>query len=259
MNSTRTSTHAGFRRFIHAGDSGVIVSFADEPDMAVAMVRARRLAAMVRSGDMDFANAVLDVIPGFNNIIIQYDPVYSSSSDIIKGVEPLLADIGADELVDSRHWIIPVLYGGEGGPDLEDVAEKTGFPPEEVISRHLSRQLTVAIMGFMPGLGYLKGIDPALTLPRRSSPRKRVPALTLGIAMDQSVIYPLTSPGGWNLIGKVPVRIFEPRRDDPILFRPGDRVSFRRVDDAEFTDLNQRAEAGETILHPASTMDKGEE
>ena len=154
---------------------------------------------------------------------------------------------------------MPVLYGGEGGPDLEDVAEKTGFPPEEVISRHLSRQLTVAIMGFMPGLGYLKGIDPALTLPRRSSPRKRVPALTLGIAMDQSVIYPLTSPGGWNLIGKVPVRIFEPRRDDPILFRPGDRVSFRRVDDAEFTDLNQRAEAGETILHPASTMDKGKE
>lgn len=260
MTRETTATPEEFRRFLQAGDSGVVVSFADEPEMDVATVKARRLADMVRSKKWPFSGAVLDVISGFNNVIIQYDPIETSSSSIVEALTPILAGIPAGEAVDHRHWVMPVLYGGEAGPDLEEVAERTGFSPEEVVERHLSRTLTVAIMGFMPGLGYLKGTDPALALPRRSEPRKRVPALSLGIVMDQCVVYPLTSPGGWNLIGRVPVRIFEPRRDDPILFRPGDRVSFRRVDDAEFTDLDRRAEAGEAILglEPGSAV-KGAE
>lgn len=246
------STQDGFRRFLQAGDSGVIVSFADESDSDAAMVKARRLAGMVRSGKWPLASAVLDVIPGFNNVCIQYDPVQSSSSSIVEAVSSMLPDIGAGETVGHRRWDMPVLYGGEGGPDLGEVAERTGLSPDEVVEKHLARTLTVAIMGFMPGLGYLKGTDPALSLPRRSNPRKRVPALSLGIVLDQCVIYPLTSPGGWHLIGRVPVRIFEPRREDPILFRPGDKVSFRRVDAAEFEDLDRRAADGEQVLEPAA-------
>ena len=251
MSKKRPAPREDFRRFLNAGDSGVIVSFADEPDMDIAMVKARRLAAAVRDGKFNFSNGVLDVIPGFNNVCIQYDATVISSSRIIEELSPTVSGITAEENVERRHWKMPVLYGGEGGPDLEEVAERTDLSPDDVIEKHLARTLTVAIMGFMPGLGYLKGTDPALALPRRSSPRKRVPALSLGITMDQCVIYPLDSPGGWNLIGRVPVRIFEPRREDPILFRPGDRVSFRRVEEAEFSDLDGRAAGGETILEPS--------
>ena len=251
MPDKRPTPREDFRRFLHAGDSGVIVSFADEPEMDVAMVKARRLAGMVRDGKFEFSGGVMDVVPGFNNVCIQYDPTIVSSSSITETLAPIVSGISAEENVESRHWTMPVLYGGEGGPDLEEVAERTGLSPDDVIEKHLARTLTVAIMGFMPGLGYLRGTDPVLALPRRSNPRKRVPALSLGITMDQCVIYPLDSPGGWNLIGRVPVRIFEPRREDPILFRPGDRVSFRRVGESEFNDLDGRAADGENILEPS--------
>ena len=243
------------KRYRVAGDSGVIVSFADESDAALAMLKARKLADHVRSQSQKISEAILDVILGMNNVLIQYDPIHSSSADIIASLEDLLPKLEASKDTNKiRHWQIPVLYGGEVGPDLEDVSEKTGFPPEEVIARHMANPLTIAIMGFMPGLGYMQGVDPALTLPRRSTPRKRVPARTLGIAMGQSVIYPLDSPGGWNLIGKVPIWIFDQRRDDPILFRPGDRVSFKRIDEDEFAALEAKSAKGETIITP--TLEK---
>lgn len=247
----------GFRRFLHAGDSAVIVNFADEPDIDAAMVKSRRLAEMVRSGEWPFSSAVHDVITGMNNVCIQYNPLKTSSSAIIEALAPGLTRIPAGEPPGRRHWTMPVLYGGEGGPDLDEVAGLTGLSPDEVVDRHLARTLTVAIMGFMPGLGYLKGTDPALALPRRAEPRTHVPALSLGIAMDQSVIYPMASPGGWNLIGRVPVRVFEPRREDSILLRPGDRVAFRRVDEAEFGDLDRRAAAGEAVLEPDPAAGEG--
>ena len=252
MARKTTADPDGFRRFLRPGDSGVIVSYADEPDMDAATAKARNLAAMVRDGKWPFSRAILDTIPGMNNVCIQYDPVVASSSSIIEALAPIVSGVPAGDSTGRRHWTMPVLYGGEGGPDLAGVADRTGLSPAEVVERHLARTLTVAIMGFMPGLGYLKGTDPGLAMPRRSSPRKLVPALSLGIAMDQCVIYPLDSPGGWNLIGRVPVRIFEPRREDPILFRPGDSVTFRRVDEAEFLDLDRRAAGGEAIIEPGS-------
>ena len=259
MTKKSAAARDEFRRFLQAGDGGLVVSFADEPDMDTAMAKARNLAGEVRSGNLPFAEAVLDVVPGFNNVCIQYNPLKTSSSAITEALGPIVPEVSAAEAADSRHWRMPVLYGGEGGPDLDEVAERTGLSAEEVVERHLARTLTVAIMGFMPGLGYLRGTDPALALPRRPEPRKRVPALSLGIVMDQCVIYPLASPGGWNLIGRVPVRIFDPRREDPVLFRPGDRVSFRRVDESEFRDLDERAAEGEAVLDPEDGADSGSE
>ena len=253
--TARQKSQTKFNRFLMAGDSGVVVSFADEePDIAVA--KARALAHVIRAGGHGFSDAVLDVIPGMNSVIIQYDSIKISSTTITEETASLLPRLSIDEEVVARHWQIPVLYGGDGGPDLEDVAAKTQITPDEVISRHLARTLTVAMMGFMPGLGYLKGVDETLYLPRRLEPRKVVPALTLGIAMDQSVIYPLESPGGWHLIGKVPVRVFDRSHDDPVLFRPSDRVSFRQVNEAEFNDLDVRARMGEL---PISEILKGKD
>ncbi|MGC6484968.1 MAG: 5-oxoprolinase subunit PxpB [Candidatus Puniceispirillales bacterium] len=240
----RGSLHQRYRT---AGDSGVIVCFDDHP-MDEATVLARQLAQELKDQPPPFAAAIRDLIPGLNNVCIQYDARLFSSDEIKSYVDALLPGLNPLGASSGTHWCIPAVYGGEYGPDLNDVAAATGLDPDEVIQRHTARPLTVAIMGFMPGLGYLKGVDEALYLPRKSSPRAVVPARSLGIAMDQSVIYPLESPGGWNLIGRVPVRPFDPAREDPILFRPGDRVSFTAVDAASFADLEQRVSAGEQVI-----------
>lgn len=242
----RASAH---RRYRAAGDSGVIVSFDDLP-MAEATLRARQLAGRITADTAVLGQGVRDIIPGLNNVCIQYDARYTSSNDIKNVIDGLLPGLDADGAIEGQHWQIPVSYGGEHGPDLDDVAKATGLDPEEVIRRHVAATLSVAIMGFMPGLGYLKGVDETLYLPRKQSPRAVVPARSLGIAMDQSVIYPMESPGGWNLIGRVPVRPFDASRDDPILFRPGDTVGFTSVDAATFADLDARAARGEMIITP---------
>jgi len=187
------------------------------------------------------------------NLLIQYDPLKVTAAQLTDVVDQFVSDLRIDSVPKGRLWRLPVLYGGESGPDLEDVAEKTGLSTDEVIERHSANILTVAIMGFMPGLGYMKGVDPLLYLPRRSRPREHVPALSVGIAMDQTVIYPLASPGGWNLIGRVPVRLFDPAREDPVLFRPGDQVAFEPVDVTTFKSLWQKSEEGALIITPETS------
>ncbi|MEC7208891.1 MAG: allophanate hydrolase subunit 1, partial [Pseudomonadota bacterium] len=143
-----------------------------------------------------------------------------------------------------------VCYGGEFGPDMEEVASTTGLTPDEVIARHTASVLEVAIMGFLPGLGYMTGVDEALYLPRRSEPRTHVAKGSVGIAMDQTVIYPLDSPGGWNLIGRMPIPLFDQARDNPILFSAGDRVCFYAVSRREFDELEAACADGRLPVRP---------
>jgi len=232
--------------YISASDQGLIVSFAAFSD-ADAIVLSRRLGELLRANP---PHGLRDVIPGMNNLLINYNSLLTSQADLKENVQAVLLKLDTDASAQHRHWRLPVCYGGAFGEDLPEVASRSGFTEDEVIARHTRNTLTVAIMGFLPGLAYMKGVDDALYLPRRSSPRQHVPALSLGIAMDQTVIYPLASPGGWNLIGRVPVRPFDSLRDDPVLFRAGDRVSFYAIDEGEFRRLDAAALAGEVIITP---------
>jgi len=237
------------KRYLAAGDSGVIVNFADHDD-AEATLMARGLADQLRAAGDPALPGLRDLVPGLTNLLIQYDPLIISAADLVAAVDPVVAALKTDAIPKGRLWRMPVLYGGDAGPDLEEVAERTGLTTQDVISRHTANTLTVAIMGFLPGLAYMKGVDPVLNMPRRSRPRAHVPALSLGIAMDQTVIYPLESPGGWNLIGRVPVRLFDPGRAEPVLFSPGDRVMFEPVSETEYRELWQQTEKGEMIIQP---------
>jgi len=232
--------------YMSASDQGLIVSFAAFSD-ADAIVLSRRLGELMRANP---PHGLRDVIPGMNNLLIHYDSLVTSQQTLKIDLQAMLLKLDTDASAQHRHWRLPVCYGGEYGEDLPEVATRCGFTEDEVIARHTQNTLTVAIMGFLPGLAYMKGVDDALYLPRRSSPRQHVPALSLGIAMDQTVIYPLASPGGWNLIGRVPVRPFDGQRDDPVLFRAGDRVSFYAIDDDEYRRLDAAALAGEAIITP---------
>ena len=240
------------KRFLSAGDSGIIVLF-DDLSADDAIVAARYLGQIVRQCPDEFIG-VRDAIPGLNNLLIQYDPLRVSAAVLQGAVMARLDSITLSGGGNIKHWQLPICYGGEYGLDLDDVAAATKLSSDTVISLHLGNVLTVAIMGFLPGLGYLKGVDERLYLPRKSNPRQHVPALSLGIAMDQSVIYPMPSPGGWNLIGRTPVRLFDPSRDVPVLFSPGDQVSFTAVESAEYLRLDRAAAGGEAIISPMPEM-----
>ena len=135
---------------------------------------------------------------------------------------------------------IPVCYGSEYGLDLDAVAEHAGLPRDDVIARHAAAEYTVAMLGFAPGFPYLLGLDPALWVPRRATPRTRVPAGSVAIGGAQTGIYPRELPGGWHLIGRTPMALFDPARDSPCLLAPGDRVRFGVIDASEFARLAGR-------------------
>ena len=231
---------------IPSSDQGLVISFAGFDD-ADAVLLSRQLGQRVAAATIP---GVRDTIPGMNNLLICYDSRLTSASTITAKALDLALGMDSHDHVGSRSWRLPVCYGGAMGPDLDEVAAATNLTPEQVIETHTAHPLSVAIMGFFPGLAYMKGVDNTLYRPRRSSPRQHVPALSLGIAMDQTVIYPLSSPGGWNLIGRVPFRPFDAARDDPVLLRPGDQVRFYAIDEAEFERLDEAAAAGQTIVMP---------
>jgi KipI family sensor histidine kinase inhibitor len=132
---------------------------------------------------------------------------------------------------------IPVCYGGEYGPDLDAVAKRAGLAPDEIVARHTAAEYAVAMIGFAPGFPYLLGLDPALATPRRTDPRTRVPAGSVAIGGAQTGIYPRELPGGWQLIGRTPLVLFDPRREPPCLLAPGDGLRFRAIRADEFEKL----------------------
>lgn len=186
---------------------------------------------------------VRDVLAAHATVLVCYDPLRSGYEETVRAVAPLLQGLAPDE-AQGRLVTIPVAYGGDFGPDLPALAEAKGLSEKEVAERHAATEYTVASIGFMPGFAYLDGLDPLLATPRLASPRTSVPAGSVGIAARQSGIYPLQSPGGWNLVGRTPVRVFDPHREPAVLYRPGDRVRFMPVDGEEFARISVSVAAG---------------
>jgi KipI family sensor histidine kinase inhibitor len=168
---------------------------------------------------------VTEVLPGMNNLSLMYESNRVDSEELEARVTAIWPRLAANAIA-GRHIEIPVRYGGDNGPDLADVARHTGLTPAEVVQRHTEGEYVVYLLGFLPGFAFLGGLAPALATPRRTEPRTAVPAGSVGIGGEQTGVYPLVSPGGWQLIGHTDVRLFDPRAAEPTLLRPGDRVRF---------------------------------
>lgn len=168
---------------------------------------------------------VLEVIPGMNNITLILRDPQQSALDAIERLQRWWEESEA-QLPESRLVEIPVIYGGEHGPDLVVVAEHAALTPGQVVELHSSSDYVVFFIGFQPGFPYLGGLDPRLHIPRRAEPRVAVPAGSVGIGGSQTGVYPLASPGGWQLIGQTRTALFDPLQQAPTLLRPGDRVRF---------------------------------
>ena len=168
---------------------------------------------------------VSEVVPGMNNLtLITRRPV--ADLDILaQRIQTAWPKLSGERSV-GRTVEIPVVYGGSAGPDLDNVARHTGLSTEEVITRHSNAEYVVYFLGFLPGFAYMGGLDASLATPRHTTPRVSIPAGSVGIGGEQTGIYPMASPGGWQLIGRTTLQLFAPSQEPPTLLRPGDRVRF---------------------------------
>ncbi|WP_322104867.1 5-oxoprolinase subunit PxpB [Paraburkholderia sp. J41] len=168
---------------------------------------------------------VREVVPGMNNLTITFDPLEADRAALAAALEDAWRRAG-DAPETGREVEIPVVYGGEDGPDLAVVAEHCKMSVDEVVQRHAAGVYTVFFLGFQPGFAYLGGLAPALHTPRRREPRLAVPAGSVGIGGEQTGVYPAASPGGWQVLGRTALKLFDPARNPPTLLMPGDRVRF---------------------------------
>ncbi|NPA97152.1 MAG: 5-oxoprolinase subunit PxpB [Crenarchaeota archaeon] len=181
-----------------------------------------------------------EVVPAYSSLSIFYDPRQASWRRIAELIESLWSEARATDvskILKPRRFRIPVVYGGEYGPDLPSVAEHAKLDPDEVVRIHTSRTYVCYMLGFTPGFVYLGDVDERIATPRLPSPRTRVAPGSVGIAGRQTGIYGVESPGGWRLIGRTPLKTFDPRRDPPTPIRPGDLVEFYRIEPEEFEKL----------------------
>jgi KipI family sensor histidine kinase inhibitor len=191
------------------------------------------------TGRLDAArpDAVIDIVPAYTTILVEFDPVVAAHGEIERWVREIADGASGAQARESRIVIIPVLYGGEMGPDLDSTAAELGLEPADIVKRHAGGEYFVACMGFSPGWAYLLGLDPALTVPRLPAPRTKVPPGSVAIGGGQTGVYPLETPGGWRLIGRTPLKMFDPARDEPFLLKQGDTVRFAEIDPARFAAL----------------------
>jgi inhibitor of KinA len=207
------------------GDTGISVEFGNAINLAVNR-RVQHLLGRLASRQPP---GILGLNPTYRSLFIQYDPWQCSFEHLLLAVEEALAAAEETSATDASLIEIPVCYGGEFGPDLEDVASIHGLRPEEVIGLHCAAVYYVYMIGFTPGFPYLGGLDERLYTPRKKTPRKLVPAGSVAVADRQTGIYPIDSPGGWQLIGKTPLTLFDLERADPFYLHAGDSVRFKPI------------------------------
>ena len=236
--SVRAASDPGFA-IEPLGESTLLLRFGDRLDIATnASVHAASVALQ-----MAHLPGIIDIVPAYATLALHYDPLAwvdtrdgSPLQHIASAVRAIFDTPPAAVAHESTVVEIPVCYGGELGPDLEALAHHTGLDGTEVVRRHAAATYHVAMLGFAPGFPYLFGLDASLHMPRRASPRTRVPAGSVAIGGAQTGIYPSELPGGWQLIGRTPLVLFDARRDPPSIVTPGDRVRFVPITAGEFAD-----------------------
>jgi len=207
------------------GDRALLVELGDEISPSVNQRVQELFAAM----DMHRIEGIRELVASYRSLLVIYDPLRIALTDLKHGIRGTCAKLDQAELPAPRTVEIPVVYGGDRGPDLASVAEYHHLSPQEVIDYHTRPTYRVYMIGFTPGYPYLGEVPDAIDTPRRESPRILVPKGSVGIAQKQTGIYSVDSPGGWQIIGWTPVKLFDPQEQPPSLLMAGDRVRFQAI------------------------------
>jgi inhibitor of KinA len=233
-------------KMLTAGDTALTIEFGD--------AATRELSAQVLALDRLLASTltlpgIVETVPTMRSLTIYYDPLVTSQATLAEAVTPLL-NLATSTAASGRLWTLPVCYEPSHAPDLAEVGATTGLSAAEVIRLHTSVVYRVYMLGFLPGQAYLGDLAPALHLPRRTTPRTAVPPGSVAIATSMATVYPLESPGGWHLIGRCPVPMFDPAAASPVLLAPADDVRFRAVNASEFEALTRSIQSGTWQIRP---------
>jgi inhibitor of KinA len=223
------------------GDAGILVRFGNRIDVETHR-HVLRLAS--RLEERPFPGMV-ECVPAFTTVAVFYDPLQLSYEQARELVVRAAEDSQETKEQAARVVEIPVCYGGEFGPDIEAVAVHNGLTVEDVVEIHTSGEYRVYMIGFAPGFPYLGGMSKRIATPRLASPRLSIPAGSVGIAGNQTGVYPIETPGGWRLIGRTPIRLFRSREHPPSLLRAGDIVRFRAIGEEEYRALEEEEAAAE--------------
>jgi KipI family sensor histidine kinase inhibitor len=217
-------------RFVSAGDAALLIELPGGLDRGTSA----RAVALARGVGERCGDRLLDVVVGYCSVTLYFDPLAVDPAGLEAEVLAVAASLPSGAAGEGRLLDVPVCYGGEYGPDLADVAAHAQVSEEDVVTMHARVTYRVYMVGFIPGFAYMASVDPRIALPRRATPRERVPPGSVAIAAGQTGIYPMETPGGWHLIGRTHVRPYDPARAEPFLFRPGDHVRFHAVDRLAF-------------------------
>ena len=212
-------------KFRIMGDRSLLVELGDEISPSVNQCVQELFTAL----DLNPVDGVRELVPSYRSLLVVYDPLSISLGDLKRTIRDTYQNLDQTELPDSRTIDIPIVYGGERGPDLESVAQYHHITPQAVIDYHTRPTYRVYMIGFTPGYPYLGEVPDAIATPRRKTPRILVPKGSVGIAKQQTGIYSVDSPGGWQIIGWTPVNLFDPKAQPPSLLMMGDRVRFEAI------------------------------
>ncbi len=220
-------------KFLLTGDTSVVVEFGNAISTEInARIRAFKIA-LSQSG----VQGIVETVSTYRSLSVHYRPEVIGHEELIAHMQNLLENLGNIDIPPAKVTEIPVIYGGEYGPDIDFVAEHNNKSVEDVIRIHTSQEYLIYMLGFAPGFPYLGGMSKEIATPRLTSPRVKIPAGSVGIAGEQTGAYPFDSPGGWQLIGRTPLRLYDAERPSPILLTPGDYVKFVSVSAEEYAQI----------------------
>lgn len=224
-------------KYLLAGDKAIVVEFGDIIDENI---NRKVINLMKNIESSSLINSIYEMIPTYRSLMIIYNPLKITFNNLINSVKNIECNLKVLDKREKNIIKIPVLYGNDCGPDIDTVAKHNRLSIEDVIRLHSEAEYLVYMLGFTPGFTYLGGMNSKLETPRLDNPRVKIPEGSVGIAGKQTGVYPIESPGGWQLIGRTPIKLYNPKRENPILLKAGDYVKFTPITKDEFnTFLNK--------------------
>ncbi len=227
-------------RFLKAGDRALVVEFGNAIDPKINT----KIRGFIESLKRESIEGIDELVPTYRSVLVYFDPLIIDCEALESKLYQIA--ISDSEKSDAPPWmtLIPVCYGGAHGPDLSYVATHTQLTESEVIRLHHRSDYLIYMMGFLPGFPYMGGMNPQLATPRLEKPRTKIPGGSVGIAGTQTGIYPITSPGGWRVIGRTPLKLYDPQRDPPMLLSAGHYIRFYPIEEDQYQDILRQVEAG---------------
>lgn len=221
-------------KYLNAGDKALVIEFSNKiSDEVNSKVRSMMIA--IKQRNLEY---IVETIPTYRSLMVNYNPLKIEYDELISSLKDIEKNLDNIEIPLPKVIEIPTLYGGEYGPDIENVAKHNNLSIDEIIKIHSSKEYLIYMLGFTPGFPYLGGMDKRLETPRLKVPRTKIPAGSVGIASKQTGIYPIDSPGGWQLIGRTPLKLFDINKENPFLLSAGSYIKFISITQEEFDRIN---------------------